>query len=737
MLNLTPEKSALLLEQYRRLLGKPSADFGDSLATIVATATDLAIPGAILPRQQGKQLLFYALAPTPQLWRQLRPLLLAFAGPTLTDFIGLPAQLDTNDSVEAWLAAQNAIVARLRTRPDTQTITIRALQRLVALLSHSEIPEREHSLPTGLLLKRFREALLGSDLNTATTILDQLAIETRLDALNLLFLRVRLYEARADWAGLRTQDWFNQLCRTRRPPAVSSALLTALYHTELTGQINNPDACLEHFRQQVRPTIGDLLNQPPPNPTPAIWKVFALEAASAKSTKQAWFSDLIAVAATDADLADWLNRLGLDTQAKPTDTVSIPTAELPPSTPLTRLQMLATLPTTLDNAREALLLTPQVNSLEGFTLARQCVKNLPVEEHQRLLEPLWLRELWRLTLEACGEQPVQNWLDWLQAIQNVAFDQALTVAERGVEEWSIDQQLADPRPVSEIAKALDGVSGSLAEARLQEAVPLLVDWLRQAKNYPCGRHLPLYRALLLRIALNTGRSTHDLVAASHLIEAQLAVGLDEPGYRELLEALNLLADAASGRRGVDWLLDMLELTLQHPTADPSGRGGLWHTALGKLRPLLSNLTPVQIALLYELAQSLGIQAVGPEVSIPLPPLPTTPSAFAALNGLRLAIYTLTERAGKQAADILAKWAPGLRVELNHDHVGTPALKNLAEQADIFVMVTQSAKHAATTFIQQHRRNRRTLLFPAGRGASSILAKIQEYAEAVSDDRIAV
>ena len=84
MLNLTPEKSALLLEQYRRKLGKPSADFGDSLATIVATATDLAIPGAILPRQQGEQLLFYALTPTPQLWRQLRPLLLAFAGPTLT-----------------------------------------------------------------------------------------------------------------------------------------------------------------------------------------------------------------------------------------------------------------------------------------------------------------------------------------------------------------------------------------------------------------------------------------------------------------------------------------------------------------------------------------------------------------------------------------------------------------------------------------------------------------------------
>ena len=83
-------------------------------------------------------------------------------------------------------------------------------------------------------------------------------------------------------------------------------------------------------------------------------------------------------------------------------------------------------------------------------------------------------------------------------------------------------------------------------------------------------------------------------------------------------------------------------------------------------------------------------------------------------GKIIAIYTLTESAGRQAAVLLQQLVPNISVELSHDKVGNERLQMLARNADLFVVVTQSAKHAATLFIQRYRQSR-PLLFPKGRG----------------------
>src|SRR5207248_7727343 len=82
-----------------------------------------------------------------------------------------------------------------------------------------------------------------------------------------------------------------------------------------------------------------------------------------------------------------------------------------------------------------------------------------------------------------------------------------------------------------------------------------------------------------------------------------------------------------------------------------------------------------------------------------------------LNG-RLVIHTLTEGAGHRVRLILQQRSPECQVELNSDKTGTCQLKELARSADLFVMVTASAKHAATGFIEMHRPAGRPLLRPA-------------------------
>ena len=52
--------------------------------------------------------------------------------------------------------------------------------------------------------------------------------------------------------------------------------------------------------------------------------------------------------------------------------------------------------------------------------------------------------------------------------------------------------------------------------------------------------------------------------------------------------------------------------------------------------------------------------------------------------------------------------------------GSPALKQQAATADLFVIATAAAKHAATEFIMSHRPKGARTLFAAGQGSASMI-----------------
>ncbi len=97
------------------------------------------------------------------------------------------------------------------------------------------------------------------------------------------------------------------------------------------------------------------------------------------------------------------------------------------------------------------------------------------------------------------------------------------------------------------------------------------------------------------------------------------------------------------------------------------------------------------------------------------------------------MYTLTERAGRYLQQILAERAPDAKVHIAHDKVGTESLRQLARRADVFIMATASAKHAATEFIQANRPADLPLLRPRGKGMASMLHALQEFLSSESLD----
>ena len=186
-----------LVEQFRALIDFSvfEIEIREEFDALASTAIDERFPGALLtlPRL-GKRSVYYGLASDEAEWRRLRPLLIAYAGPTLTSFQGWPEPLMPHAlNAEALLhSAGLHVVARLVPGDETkvQAFTSRSLQRMVSMVTNAPSTTSSVPLSTDRLLAHFSDYLNGNDFDGAHQILLQCEREMRIDALNLLFLRV-------------------------------------------------------------------------------------------------------------------------------------------------------------------------------------------------------------------------------------------------------------------------------------------------------------------------------------------------------------------------------------------------------------------------------------------------------------------------------------------------------------------------------------------------------------------
>jgi hypothetical protein len=96
--------------------------------------------------------------------------------------------------------------------------------------------------------------------------------------------------------------------------------------------------------------------------------------------------------------------------------------------------------------------------------------------------------------------------------------------------------------------------------------------------------------------------------------------------------------------------------------------------------------------------------------------------------MSVGVYTLTVRAAEQFRNVVEARAPGTDVTLLHDLDASKRLKQHARQADLFVLVTASTKHAATDCVRASRPADKPLVIPAGKGAASMLAAVRCHFE---------
>ena len=135
----------------------------------------------------------------------------------------------------------------------------------------------------------------------------------------------------------------------------------------------------------------------------------------------------------------------------------------------------------------------------------------------------------------------------LERVHEPGFGEALTIARRGKDEWSIGDAEADPANVARLRAALAKVEeGTIAGDRAIDALPLMVAWLQGDPDFPRASFLPIYSMLLTMFAIGSRRGRPIYESTGLLTRALLSVGLATDAYKELLGDVSELMGSGLG-----------------------------------------------------------------------------------------------------------------------------------------------------------------------------------------------
>ncbi len=644
-----------------------------------ATAADPKFPGALLPARRDGGLVIYAVAETPAEWRRLRPLLTAFAGPTLTDFAGASSLLDRSDAFEREImAVPPHAAARIRPGPaaSVEAWTLASLRRLQTRLAEAPDLTIARPEPTSRLLARLRDALNVTDYAEAWAIHEVLSCELRLDAVNLLQTEMLILSESGRWSDVRGHGRFEIMCHGEPAPAIAAVLLGALARVDLAGLEGGDDSTAlvvwSSIAHLARPLLRIARTEDP--------HVARLRALADGNTATPSAGD--DVASSPAEAADPLRQANASLMALETAPVG----------------------------REA-------QALEG---AQRAIAALDEEARRTLLQRPRVRALRsEAEVRSGGVPEPRGWLDWIAYLGDPAFP-ALEHVARACETWTLPDAGVDPADAQVLASAILDIPEGLAGERFCESLPYLATWAQEDPRWPRSAYVRVYVAALTRTALGARRGEPAARSACLLLEGALSCGLEASEYRDSLEAAREIARVGFGLHSVYAALDLLDVACRFEPADGDALAAFAFATLGDVSALHGRLTPGQRLVASALGRRFGWKAPGdPEAR------DDGGDALPSLRPMTIGVYTLTESAGRQAKDFLEAAAPGVEVLLNHDHVGTAPLAAIARNVDLFVVVAASAKHAATDFIRD-RRGGRPLIYAAGRGAASVIRAVEQW-----------
>lgn len=315
---------------------------------------------------------------------------------------------------------------------------------------------------------------------------------------------------------------------------------------------------------------------------------------------------------------------------------------------------------------------------------------------------------------------VRSWTGWATACNS----DAVAVPVPGDDVWSLW-----PPPVDEdqlLAAALLDLRDEAA-GRAWSLVGAFVE----ADAYE--RPAALSAGAFIENALAFNRfSPGDLSALVSLLEIVLRSAPERLAYTRLLEDVQdgSAQWVSSDRASV--VLDIADLLVRAPCPDPESRLRLSQSLLAPLAARRGRLDTDQVWFARRLTSELDA-----EIDWSLSGEQQHDQSLPAPAKLRVLLYSLDEAVLTRVRDALSEWLPDLDVRQSHAMVGSGRLKQHCATAQLIVIATRCAKHAATGFIRSNATHGAVICEADGSGSASMIRAVtQGLRDIVGADAVA-
>ncbi|MEU6504549.1 protein DpdD [Streptomyces californicus] len=260
-----------------------------------------------------------------------------------------------------------------------------------------------------------------------------------------------------------------------------------------------------------------------------------------------------------------------------------------------------------------------------------------------------------------------------------------------------------------LAEFLDGLSDGAAR-ELWRAVGSFIDAVGYDDPAPeCGH------AFIRNAVLFNRYSPGDLAVLQALMEIALRAAPSAEQYAEILRDIGSDTDRWVAPERASAVLDFVDRLFLAACPDPEARTSLCSQLLGPLSAHSRRLTETDLAFARRLSEDLGI-SFSWDVLAGEDGKESTPVEFPSAT---LLLYSLDEAVLTRCQEELKRLAPAVKVLTAYDHVGTPQLRQKARTANVIVLATRCAKHAATGFIDQNKTTKH-VGYANGSGSASLL-----------------
>ena len=703
----------------------------------------------VLPRvrEDDGRVQWYVLCASERVARVSRDELRAFLGPSYSDFEGHPTNLDPSDLVDAAVLSRYGRSAFRVGVPDKSLVNT-ARERLL-LMTHlrDERPLRTARRPraVGRVLREFEYGLIARDGQAAAQCIQELRVAGQLGAKNLLFLEVRRLAALGQWRAVLELPELRALQEIARPRRVTEALIRAVYTVHLREFEEGVRVTQAHerFRSKIFPEFRDLFRTHAGLSGYEVDASFILVCSVSEAPSHGLSRTILAKYPEDAPGRPYLTALA--------SLVPVPTTGEAPPDPLAEAQkafalanvdrayaLASDLPPSFAACALLLRCASDMGTLAATRDALASVGRLPAVEKNRLMGHAVLRRIFNrlqafvsptVTPHPVERTPAEDvpssWATWLRRLSGAdPWKSAVAVAETAGREWNLETLVSEGEDIAEIAELILADRPPWGQNALRDALPHFLEFF--LSRGPDMRLRPIYENLFVAIAVDDQVSLPQITALLRTAEARLRLGVSATEYEEIVDHLTTAIDNAESPSVVGVALDALDVLASEACPNTRRREDFLACVAAMFHRWYRRIDAAQWALLRRLADELQVpEAVGNE-----PPQQSTESAasiWTSLDHKRIALYSLREPALRRVQSILREICLNSRIEIFSDHVGgSPALRTASQNADIFVIATAAAKHAATNYIEANRAPSNTTLYARGQGSTSLLEVIRNF-----------